>query len=60
MASFYFVFMMNYVEVVVIISFVVHFLKLAWLVRKATGAPLVASMVESPRGGTCPEAWIGS
>jgi hypothetical protein len=52
--------MMNYVEVMVIISFVVHFLKLAWLVRKATGAPLVASVVESPRGGTCPEAWIGS
>jgi hypothetical protein len=60
MAFFYFVFMMNYAEVMVINSFVNYFVKPIWLVRKATGAPLVASMVESTRGGTCPEAGIGS
>jgi hypothetical protein len=60
MSSFYFVFMVNYAEAVVLNSFVVHFAKPIWLLRKATGAPPVASVAKFPRGGTCPEARIGS
>jgi hypothetical protein len=54
MASFYFVFMMNYVEVVVINSFVNYFVKLVWLARKAVGAPPVTSVAESPLGRYMP------
>jgi hypothetical protein len=42
--------MVNYAEAVVLNSFVVHFVKLVWLVRKATEALPVESVAESSRG----------
>jgi hypothetical protein len=57
---FYFISMMKWINVVISSSFVVRIVKFVLLAWKATGAPLVACMAESPRGSTCPEAWLGS
>jgi hypothetical protein len=60
MVPFYFIRMMNCVNMMVLSSFVVRSVKSIPLVREATGAPPVARVVKSPRGGTCPEARLGS